>query len=100
MKPVAVHSAARTELDEAMGFYEIRTNGLGLDLEAKVEKAVAAIQRNPESWPRHKRTAFRKVFVERFPFTIFYMDLPDVIWIVAVAHGSRRPDYWSRRKLE
>ena len=100
MKPVVVHSAARAELDEAMGFYESRASGLGLDLEAKVERAVIAIQRNPETWPRHKRTAFRKVFVERFPFTIFYMDLPDSIWIVAVVHGRRRPDYWSRRKLE
>lgn len=100
MKPVVVHRAARTELDEAMGFYESRASGLGLDLEAKVERAVVAIQRNPESWPRHKRTAFRKILVERFPFTIFYLDLPDSIWIVAVAHGSRRPDYWSRRKLE
>jgi toxin ParE1/3/4 len=100
VKPVVVHSAARAELDEAMGFYESRASGLGLDLEAKVERAVVAIQRNPESWPRHKRTAFRKAFVERFPFTLFYLDLADNIWIVAVAHGSRRPDYWSRRKRE
>jgi toxin ParE1/3/4 len=100
VKPVVVHSAARAELDEAMGFYESRASGLGLDLEAKVERAVAIIQRNPESWPRHKGTAFRKVFVERFPFTIFYMELADSIWIVAVAHGSRRPDYWSRRTRE
>lgn len=100
MKPIVVHSAARAELDEAMGFYESRASGLGLDLEKKVERAVAAIQRNPETWPRHKRTAFRKVFVERFPFTVFYMDLTDRIWIVAVAHGSRRPDFWSRRKQE
>jgi toxin ParE1/3/4 len=97
VKPVVVHSAARAELDEAMGFYESRASGLGLDLETKVVKAVAAIQRHPESWPRHKDTAFRKFFVERFPFTVFYLDLADRIWIVAVAHGSRRPDYWHRR---
>ena len=92
-----VHSAARIELDEAMGYYESRARGLGLDLQKKVEQAVGAIQQSPESWPAHKRTGFRKYFVERFPFTVFYMDLPDLIWIVAVAHGSRRPDYWKRR---
>lgn len=100
MKPVTVHSAARAELDEAMGFYEGRARGLGLDLETNVERAVAGIQRDPEIWPRHKRTAFRKCFVARFPFTVFYMDLSDCIWIVAITHGSRRPDYWSRRKQE
>ena len=26
------------------------------------------------------RTGFRKYFVERFPFTVFYMDLPDCIF--------------------
>ena len=62
-----------------MEFYERQTRGLGLDIEMKVEQAVTAIQRRPESWPPHKRTGFRKYFVDRFPFIIFYMDLPDSI---------------------
>ena len=97
MKPVVVHSAASAELDEAIGFYESRASGLGLDLQTTVEKAVEAIRRHPESWPRHKNTVFRKFFVERFPFTVFYLELADCIWIVAVAHCSRRPGYWHRR---
>lgn len=32
VKSVVVHHTARTELNEAMGFYESRTRGLGLDL--------------------------------------------------------------------
>lgn len=83
-----------------MGFYESRTRGLGLDLGTRIEQSVAAIQRSPESWPPHKSTGFRKYFVERFPFTIFYMELPECIWIVAIAHGSRRPDFWRSRRRE
>jgi toxin ParE1/3/4 len=100
VKPVVVHGAARAELDEAMGFYESQASGLGLDLVTKVEKAVVAIRRHPEHWPKHKDTAFRKFFVERFPFTVFYLNLADCIWIVAVAHSSRRPGYWHRRKRD
>ena len=100
MKPVVIHSAARAELDDAMGFYESRAHGLGLDLQAKVEDAVAEIRRRPEAWPPHKDSGFRKYFTERFPFIVFYMELPDCIWIAAIAHGSRRPDYWSRRRRE
>jgi len=33
----------------------------------------------------------------RFPFTIIYSDQQSVITIWAVAHGSRRPDYWTGR---
>lgn len=100
MKPVEFHSAARAELDDAVAFYEMRAIGLGLDLLEKVNDAVTKIQRSPEAWPPHKRSRFRKLFTERFPFAVFYLDLPDCIWIVAIAHGSRRPDYWMRRSRE
>ncbi len=100
MKPVVIHSAARAELDDAMAFYESRARGLGLDLQAKIEDAVAKIKHDPEAWPPHKRSGFRKYFTERFSFTVFYMDLADCIWVAAVAHGSRRPDYWRRRRRE
>lgn len=100
MKPAVIHSEARAELDAAISFYESRAQGLGLDLQAKVEQAVRAIQSNPESWPPHKSSGFRKYFVERFPFTVFYLELPESIWIAAIAHASRRPGYWTKRRLE
>ena len=100
MKPALIHSEARAELDDAMAFYESRAHGLGLDLQAKVEDAVVRIQQSPEAWPPHKRSGFRKCFTERFPFAVFYVELPDCIWIAAIAHGSRRPDYWRRRRFE
>lgn len=99
MKPVVFHAAARAELDEAIGFYESCGRGLGIDLQLKVEEAIEKIRRNPESWPPHKRTGFRKHFLQRFPFIIFYLELPTVIWVSAVAHARRRPDYWERRRL-
>ena len=100
MKAVVIHSAARAELDDAMEFYENRAQGLGLDLQARIEHAVAEIRRTPETWPVHKGGGFRKYFTERFPFTVFYMILPECIWIVAIAHGRRRPDYWSKRRRD
>jgi toxin ParE1/3/4 len=98
VKPVFIHPAARAELDDAMAFYESRADGLGLDLQLMVAEAVDRLQRNPELWPPHKLTPFRKCFTHRFPFVIFYMELPDAIWIAAIAHGKRRPDYWQQRR--
>jgi plasmid stabilization system protein ParE len=98
VKPVVFHSAARAELDEAMGFYERRAPGLGLAPATKVEGAAAKIAESPDAWPRHGHSEFRKFFTDRFPFIIFYMDLPDSVWVAAVAHASRRPDYWKRRR--
>lgn len=100
MKPVIIHGDARAEFEAAMLFYEERAPGLGLALHEKVEAAVRAIQTTPESWPPHKKGPFRKYFVERFPFTVFYLELADHIWVLAIAHASRRPGYWNHRKAE
>ena len=100
MKPVVIHSAARAEFDDAMAFYERCACGLGRDLLARVGDVVARVQQRPEAWTPHKRSGFRKCFTKGFPFTVFYMELPDSIWIVAIAHGSRHPDYWRKRRFE
>ena len=80
-----------------MAWYESKLKGLGLDLLAEVEKAVDKVRQNPQVWPRHKRSDFRKHKTERFPFVVFYREMPDCIWIAAIAHGKRRPDYWKKR---
>jgi len=100
VKPALIHSEARAELDDAMAFYESRARGLGLDLQMKVENAVAEIRQNPEAWPPYKNSGFRRRSTGRFPFVIFYMELPNYIWIAAIAHKSRRPDYWKTRRFE
>jgi plasmid stabilization system protein ParE len=100
VKPVRVHSAARRELAGAMAWYEERCTGLGLDLLAEFQKAAAKLQRHPERCPPYKRTDFRRQRMERFPYLIFFLELPDCIWIAAIAHGARQPDYWKERKPE
>jgi toxin ParE1/3/4 len=100
VKPVVFHSQARSELDDAVAYYEEQRHGLGLDLAAKVEQAVARIQQNPRLGSPYKRTVFRRQVVRRFPYVVFYRELDEAIWIVAVAHAKQRPDYWKRRKVE
>lgn len=100
MKPLVVHSEATTELEEAIAYYEQEREGLGLDLLTEVRRTWAQIQRNPRIATRHKGTQFRRAVVRRFPYLVFYAELEDSIWIVAVAHAKRRPDYWRRRRLE
>jgi toxin ParE1/3/4 len=98
VKPVAVHPQAKTEWDHAIAYYESKVSGLGLDFHAKVEQAIQKIQQNPQMWPRHHDPRFRKYVLERFPYLIFYMERPEDIWIVAIAHAKRRPHYWRMRR--
>lgn len=100
MKPVIIHSQARAELDEAAAFYEQQRAGLGLDLLTAVERTIGTIQQTPRIGGPYKDTKFRSYVLRRFPYIVFYAEQPDAIWIVAIAHGKRRPDYWRRREVE
>ncbi|MGD1018726.1 MAG: type II toxin-antitoxin system RelE/ParE family toxin [Verrucomicrobiia bacterium] len=97
MKPLLVHPLAKAELDGAIAYYESKVSGLGLDFLASVEQAFRKIQQSPQAWPSHVDPRFRKYLVERFPYSIFYMQRPNAIWIAAIAHAKRRPDYWKQR---
>jgi hypothetical protein len=35
--------------------------------------------------------------LQRFPFSVVYLDDADLVIIVAVAHRKRRPGYWKER---
>lgn len=100
MKPIIIHSKARAELDKAIAYYEQQKAGLGLALQSAIEQAIGRIQQNPQVGAPYKTTEFRHYVVQRFPYVVFYAELEEPIWIVAIAHGKRRPDYWRRRKIE
>lgn len=100
MKPVIIHRQAKAELDEAIAFYEQEKPGLGLELQSAVERAIGTIQERPQLGSPYKASEFRPYVVRRFPYIIFYAELEEAVWVVAVAHGKRRPDYWRRRRLE
>ena len=98
MKPALYHRDAAAELEEAVAYYEERNRGLGLDFLTVVNDTVLGIRQNPELGARYKNTRLRHLVVRRFPYVLFYREYDDVIWIAAVAHGRRRPDYWTRRR--
>jgi toxin ParE1/3/4 len=100
VKPVKVHYAARSELAEAMAWYDERCRGLGLDLLMEFQKATNRLRRHPGHCSHYKKTGFRKHRMDRFPYLIFFLELPDCLWIAAIAHGAREPDYWKERKPE
>src|SRR4051812_43335788 len=98
MKPALFHAAAEAELQDAIAFYESRQAGLGRSFQSEVERIVDLVQQHPDRWAIYKDTTYRKCSLERFPFSIFYLELEDVIWIAALAHRKRKPGYWLHRE--
>ena len=100
MKSVIVHGEATEELDNAIKYYEKQKMGLGLDLLSEIEQALEKIKINPNLGTPHTIQGLRRYVIRRFPFIIFYLEFEALIWVVAIAHGKRKPDYWKKRKLE
>lgn len=96
MKPVAYHRLAESELVASARFYERRREFLGDNFLNLVEDTLVKIQTNPDLG-RPGKFHTRSWKTSRFPFRIVYLEQPERIWIVAVAHLSRKPNYWSER---
>ena len=63
---------------------------------------MTALARHPEQFPVYEgiatRRQFRRARVNRFPYVVVFEIRTDEVLVVAVAHASRKPGYWQRRK--
>jgi hypothetical protein len=92
----AFHPAAEEEFVEAIAYYEHCEPGLGLDFSREVYACVQNALDYPALWPEIEREV-RRCLVHRFPFGVLYSIEPQGIFILAVMHLHREPDYWKHR---
>jgi plasmid stabilization system protein ParE len=90
------HPEAQHELNEAAERYEGEVTGLGERLGAEVERATTLLLRHPEIGAPLDED-LRSWVLYRFPFTLIYSVSTEAVRVVAVAHQSRRPEYWRSR---
>lgn len=93
---VTILDEAKDELFEAVGYYENKSKGLGLDLQKEIKSAIEIIRRFPECCASRKDETHRYL-IQRFPYLLIYLYHNNHIWILAFAHCKRKPEYWSQR---
>jgi toxin ParE1/3/4 len=98
-KAVKLHPEARAELREAVSFYRERVGDRWAGLfKERVAEGLNAIAANPERYrPVPDLPGVQTIRLKQFPFSLLYINRADHIWVVAVAHGSRKPGYWKDR---
>jgi plasmid stabilization system protein ParE len=84
------------ELEVADDWYRRRSPEASVRFLAAVYDALETIAQLPQSWPRYVHGT-RRFILHRFPFSIVYLDEPDGVSIVAIAHSKRKPGYWKGR---
>ena len=77
---------ASAEFRDGESYYERQVPGLGTRFRADVRDAL-----------RRMRHWVRRMILSRFPYKLLYAVETDHIYIIAVAHLHRAPDYWVER---
>lgn len=99
-RPVRIGEEAEVELRESVAWYERHRRGLGREFLAAVNSAIGRLESDPRigsSVHGVEDEEIRRIFVRRFPFHVVYLELPDRLQVLAVAHDRRRPAYWRDR---
>jgi toxin ParE1/3/4 len=95
---VRFHPGAELELRKAIEYYEEQQRGLGLHFSSEVKRTLERIRINPMAWTPVSKN-IRRALTNRFPFGILYHynEVNQVIYIVAVMHLHKEPEYWINR---
>lgn len=90
------HPEAESELSHAIDYYEERQENLGYDFSLEVYLTIRKILEYPSAWPVIEGE-IRRCLINRFPFGVLYSMEEDEVFILAVMHLHRDPDYWKSR---
>jgi len=93
---VRFHLAAAAEVDRAQAWYEQRSVLAAAGFLQELTRAIHRIRVAPERYPAAEHGT-RRIVLEQYPFTAFYLIRREEIFVVAVAHHKRRPGYWAVR---
>ena len=88
---------AQREFLDAISDYEEAHGGLGQRFKDEVDRCVLCIADHPELY-RLRLGEHRRINLRVFPFYLPYIVREQTLWILAVAHGSRKPLYWISRR--
>ncbi|MCP4156631.1 MAG: type II toxin-antitoxin system RelE/ParE family toxin [bacterium] len=90
------HPEAEREFLEAIDYYEERENELGFDFSMEIYEAINRAAEHPKAWPILEGE-IRRCQTKRFPYGVLYSEEAYGIFILAVMHLHRAPDYWKHR---
>jgi len=91
------HPDAEAEFYGAIDYYERCETGLGYDFSVEVYFTIQNILNSPMAWPILGK-GIRRCLTNRFPYGVIYSIEPKEIFVLAVMHLHRHPDYWKQRK--
>ncbi len=98
MKDAEFHPLARAEYLEALQYYDDRSHFAADSLRELVEENLNLIIQFPEGLPLlDSLHQIRKCVLIGFPYSVLYCADAELLFVLAVMHHKRHPDYWMDR---
>lgn len=91
-----IHPEAALELERSYDYYASRSFIAADAFLYEIDAALEGILENPMLWPPYLERYRRRVS-SRFPFSIVYRVVGDLVEVVGIVHQKRRPGYWESR---
>jgi hypothetical protein len=90
------HPEAELEVIESAARYDSEVPGLGVEFGDEVERVIELLLEN-HALGAAVEGDIRHFVLRRFPFSVIYAVVGELIYVLAVAHGARGPGYWKSR---
>jgi plasmid stabilization system protein ParE len=81
-KPFRFHPEASEDFRDAIGWYRTRSPLVATEFRVTVSDVIRHLVKSPHRWPKYLHGT-RRFVLSRFPFSIIYLDDPDVLITVA-----------------
>lgn len=88
---------AEFEFLDAVSYYEGERPGLGQRFKNEVDRSLLWVAARPEIC-KLRPGGYRRMNLRIFPYYIPFIVREATLWVLAVAHGHRKPEYWIRRR--
>jgi len=85
------------EFLDVISYYEEQQAGLGRRFKAEVERTLLWLVEHPEVYSL-RPNAYRRLNLRIYPYYIAYIVRGSTLWLLAVAHSHRKPEYWIQRE--
>jgi|SRR5215213_1342564 len=96
MTKIEFHPEAKAELESARAWYRGRSQIAARAFVTEVLRALRSIAVSPDAWPQ-TRANERRFVLKRFPYSIIYRTRENEVFVTAIAHQRRLPEYWHGR---
>jgi plasmid stabilization system protein ParE len=96
--PLVFRRIAQIELDESVARYEDKRMVLGREFRIEIERNLRRIAKHPQKFGQ-TRGQMRRVVLQRFPYSIYFLPEVDRVIVLAVFHARRAPQQLERRFL-